>query len=212
MAGHSSIVNKRERANTVRPQTEFVEISLNPMHDPTTKSESKEDEGTHESWEELAQKYENLETRVAEQLENTEENERDAPPRIKVLTKPTKEEWERHQTPHTPYVVWCPHCAVARNVRRNHPARGRKVRLAFDTEKGDGLTKVSMDYMYMYDRIGKHRDIQHNPPYFVVIEHRHGRCWAHQVPNKGVNDGAYWVPKKIIQDLGNSGFGKHGYY
>ena len=65
-----------------------------------------------------------------------------------------------------------------------------------------------MDYMYLHGRVGKYREVQHNPPYLVVIEHRHGRCWAHQVPNKGVNEGAYWVPKRVLQDLENNGFGK----
>ena len=42
----------------------------------------------------------------------------------------------------------------------------------------------------------------------VIIEHKHGRCWSHQVPNKGVNEGAHWVPKRIVQDLENNGLGE----
>ena len=62
--------------------------------------------------------------------------------------------------------------------------------------------------MYLHERLGKYKDVQHNPPYLVVVEHRHGRCWAHQVPNKGVNEEAYWVPKRVLQDLENNGMGK----
>ena len=77
-----------------------------------------------------------------------------------------------------------------------------------DTESGEGPVKVSMDYMYLHERIGKYIDIQHNPPYLIVVEHKHGRCWAHQVPNKGVNDGAHWVLKRDLMDLENNGMGK----
>ena len=147
MAGHSSIVNKRERASTVRPHTEFVERSLNPMHDHAVESDAKEDQGMKDSWEELAQKFEELETKVAEQFEDAGVEGREAPPMIRAPTKPTREEWERHQTTHTPFASWCPHCMAARNVRRNHPKRGRKVRLVPDIEEGNGPTKVSMDYM-----------------------------------------------------------------
>ena len=56
--------------------------------------------------------------------------------------------------------------------------------------------------------MGKYKDIQHNPPYLVVIEHTYGRCWAHQKPNKGVNGEAHWVPKRILQDLENIGLGQ----
>lgn len=97
---------------------------------------------------------------------------------------------------------------AARNARRQHPSRGRKAKLVPDTEKGDGPTKVSMDYMYLHERAGKFNEIQNDPPYLIIIEHKFGRCWLHQVPNKGVNDGAHWVPKRVLQDLENSGLGK----
>ena len=59
--------------------------------------------------------------------------------------------------------------------------------------------------MYLHERIGKDKEVKHNPPHLIVIEHRHGRCWAYQVPNKGVHDRASWLPKRIIQDLDNNG-------
>ena len=39
----------------------------------------------------------------------------------------------------------------------------------------------------------------------IMIEHRRGRCWAYQVPNKGVPDEAHWLPEKMVQDLDNIG-------
>ena len=38
-----------------------------------------------------------------------------------------------------------------------------------------------------------------------MIEHIHGRIWAHRVPNKGVNGKAEWVPRRVLQDLDNNG-------
>ena len=38
-----------------------------------------------------------------------------------------------------------------------------------------------------------------------MIEYRHGRCWAYLVSNKGVNDKANWLPRRMVQDLDNSG-------
>ena len=209
MAGHPSIVQGTE-GNTVRPKTEFAEKYHNPMHDHHNENNIEDDveNGKDENdWETMAKKFEELETKLTEQFEGHDGAGRGDPPMIKAPTKPTKEEWERHQTTHTPYASWCKHCVAARNVRRSHPAKGRKGKIVPDVEKGDGPTKVSLDYMYLHDRVGRYRDVQHNPPYLVVIEHKHGRCWAHQVPNKGVNDGAHWVPKRILQDLDNNGLG-----
>ena len=69
----------------------------------------------------------------------------------------------------------------------------------------DGPIKVSIDYMYLSERTGKNQEPNHNPPYLIMIEHRHGRCWAYQVPNKGVNDKANWLPRRMVQDLDNNG-------
>ena len=40
----------------------------------------------------------------------------------------------------------------------------------------------------------------------VAIEHKHGRCWAYQVQNKGAHGAAHWLPKRMTQDWENSGF------
>ena len=73
-----------------------------------------------------------------------------------------------------------------------------------DIESGNGPIKVSIDYMYLHERRGKYKDTSNNPPHMVMIEHRHGRCWAHRVPNKGVMDEAYWLLERMIEDLDNS--------
>lgn len=69
----------------------------------------------------------------------------------------------------------------------------------------EGPVNVSMDYMYAYERTGKNKETKHNPPHLIVIEHEHGRCWAHRTPNKGAHDRAHWSPRRIVQDLDNNG-------
>ena len=105
MAGDPSIIHRKERAISVRPQDEFAKVNLNPVHAKSNAEEGKiadkGDEGQIE-WDAMAKKYEELETRMAEQFEKDQGNKEDGPPIIKVPDKPTKEQWERHQTIHTP--------------------------------------------------------------------------------------------------------------
>lgn len=74
-----------------------------------------------------------------------------------------------------------------------------------DTQIGNGPAKISIDYMYLHERSGKNRETVRNPPHMVMIEHKHGRCWAYRVPNKGVLEEAYWLPERMVQDVDNSG-------
>ena len=75
-----------------------------------------------------------------------------------------------------------------------------------DVEKGvEGPIKASIDHMYLHERTERFHEARHNPPYLVMTEHRHGRCWAYQVPNKGIHDKANWLPARIVQDLDNNG-------
>ena len=67
------------------------------------------------------------------------------------------------------------------------------------------MVKISMDYMYLHERVGKFRNVEINPPHRVMVDHNTGRVWAYRVPNKGVMDGAAWLLKRIIQDISNSG-------
>ena len=68
-----------------------------------------------------------------------------------------------------------------------------------------GPAKISMDYMYLYERRDKYKEEQWNPPHMIVSEHRFGRVWAYRVPNKGVHKNAGWFPRRILHDLDNAG-------
>ena len=125
---------------------------------------------------------------------------------MKAPPQPTRAEIEQHKSTHTPYASWCKHCVAARAIRRDHPTKGSGAAIVPDVGNNiEGPIKVSMDYMYLYERTNKNGESKHNPPHLIVIEHLHGRCWAHQVPNKGVHDKAHWLPRKVVQDLDNKG-------
>ena len=211
MAGTSTITSENQRAPTVRPSKEFANKDLYPMHDQPNEGGAEEvddKEDDQKQWTDVAKKIKELETKLAEHFDDDNGNNGQSPPIIKAPTNPTQEEWDIHQTTHTPFAVWCKHCVAARNARENHPKQGRKGRIVSDIENGEGPTKVSLDYMYLHERIGQHRDLQHNPSYLIIVEHKFGRCWAYQVPNKGVNDEAHWIPKRIVQYIENSGLGE----
>ena len=92
-------------------------------------------------------------------------------------------------------------------MRNNHQRVDIRAKFVPDTDKStEGPIKISMDYMYLHDRVGKDRDSKWNPPYLVVVEHRHGRIWAYQTLNKGPNDDASWLPARLIQDWDDCGF------
>ena len=210
MAGAVPMTNENKRNPTARPSKEFDEGDLYPLHDKPDEDGAEEVDDKKDDQQQLAdmvKKVEELETRLAEQFDDE----------WTPWTPTTNHKGSSESNPrgvgttsnntHTPFAARCRHCVAARDVRRNRPKQGRKGRLAPDTENGDGPTKVSLDYMYLHERIGKYRDLQHNPPYLVIIEHKIGRCWAYQVPSKGVNDEAYLVPKRVLQDIENSGLG-----
>ena len=95
---------------------------------------------------------------------------------------------------------------VARAVGDGHPSEGRKAHIVPDTDgKLVGLTKASMDYMYLHERSETGQDEKFNPPHLLMVEHKHGRVWADRVHKKGVNAGASWLPKRIVQDWDNNG-------
>ena len=102
------------------------------------------------------------------------------PPMINAPSKMTKEEWEKHQVSHTPYVPSCRHCVAARAVRYKHPRKRKHKHLVKDVDGShEGPTKVSMDYMYLNERAKGEDDVNNNPPDLIVVDHRFGRAWAH---------------------------------
>ena len=48
--------------------------------------------------------------------------------------------------------------------------------------------------------------MESNPPQLIMLDHTKGRVWAYSVPNKGVLEGAAWLPKRIAQDMSNGGY------
>ena len=77
-----------------------------------------EDEGGGEQddVERLDQKNQKLKDQVEEYFDDENGNAYRQPPIAKAPPQPTREELERHQTTHTPYVPWCRHCLAARAV------------------------------------------------------------------------------------------------
>ena len=58
----------------------------------------------------------------------------------------------------------------------------------------------------MHDRVGRHEETKWNPLYLVMVEHRHSRVWAYQVPNQGPNDDASWLPATMLQHWEDCGY------
>ena len=190
------MIVKTQRAQSVRPHNDK---SIQPLHG---KDGTYEDEGTEkveedgdvvpkEDWEQLNNKVEELTEKVAIHFEDKNRNDGRGPIIVKAPPQPTKEEVEQHQATHTPYAAWCKHCVKARAVRRQHPHKGRGAMIAPEVDSDtNGPIKVSLDYMYLHERAGNYRETIHNSPHLVMIEHRHGRCWAYEVPNTGVHEKA----------------------
>ena len=61
-----------------------------------------------------------------------------------------------------------------------------------DTESFDGQpTKISVEYMYVHERAGQHKEGTCNPPQIIMIDHKSGRVWSYRVPNKGFQKGPH---------------------
>ena len=113
------------------------------------------DTDTRPVWEKMEDKVEDLATRVIRHFEDQNDNTGWQPPMVKPPPQPTHEEWFRHQLIHTPYAPWCRHCNAARVVRNHHQCANKRARLVPDVDKdADGPVKISMDYMYLHDRVG----------------------------------------------------------
>ena len=211
---------RSERAITVRPKQTHDQELIAPIHEEVGELEgdNKDNENVVEaddaegmkeqqSWDQLQEHVEVLNVRVARHFEDKNEENQWKPPMVKSSPQPTKEEWLQHQLIHTPYAAWCKHCIAARAVRANHQCAKLRAKLVPDTDRSEiGPIKISLDYMYMHERVGQYTESRWNPPYLVVMEHRYGRVWAYQTPNKGPSDEASWVPEKLIQDWDNCGF------
>ena len=128
---------------------------------PEADKEGASEEDEADKWE---KHVEDLSRRVAQHFEDEHEKQAVSPPLIKAPQQPTREEWEQHQTTHTPYRSWCPHCAAARLVRRNHHKKGRAAHIVPDIDgNAKGPIKISIDYMYLHDRKSQSDEMSWNP-------------------------------------------------
>ena len=131
-------------------------------------------------WERMQEEVEDLNVRVARHFEDLNDNTDWAPPMVKFPLQPTKADWLSHQLAHTPYAPWCKHCIAARAVRDIHQRVDKRAKFVPDIDRStDGPIKISMDCMYLHERNWRNTDDKWNPPYLVVVEHRHGRVWAY---------------------------------
>ena len=204
----------KQRARTVRPSDDRVDHNIYPVegepgdqgdgdegHDGVAPEENKTE------LEEMAEKYEQLKQQVEMHFDIENQKEAVGAQMLKAPTKPTEEQWERHQATHTPFQPWCKHCQAARAVRRKHPSKARKATVVLDVERGiKGPVKISIDYMYLHERLGRYRNKECNPPQLIMVDHQSGRIWAYRTPNKGVLDEATWLPQRIVQDINNCGY------
>ena len=111
---------------------------------------------TRPVWEKMYDQVEDLNVRVARHFEDANDNTGWQPPMVNPPQQPTRQEWLRHQLTHTPYAKWCKHCNSARAVRQHHQNMKIRATLVPDIDGSkDGPIKISMDYMYMHERIGK---------------------------------------------------------
>ena len=103
-------------------------------------------------WEKLLDKAEDLQEKVVRHFEDKNDENGVKPSIIKSSQQFTADEWEKHQTIHTPYVSWCHHCNAARDVRREHQRTKPRANLLKDVDADQsGPMKISMEYMYLHD-------------------------------------------------------------
>lgn len=195
-------LKQKQPANILPIEGSLDASEINGMESEATE-EGADEQGEVDEWKE---RVEELSRRVAQHFEDEHERNAVSPPGVRAPSQPTQTEWEQHQATHTPYRAWCPHCAAARAVRRQHPKHGRIGHVVPDVDgHKDGPIKISIDYMYLHDGKRYEGDARHNLPYLVAIEHRHGRCWAYQVATKGAYGAAHWLPRRMVQDWDNNG-------
>ena len=199
MAG-GSIINGKKRVTAVRFNQCDTKKILAPVdeglgdHGEGVRDGPEERGGARDDWEELASKSGQLEKRVKEYLDDQQGTDAREPPIVRSPTRMTPEEWAKHQVIHTPYSSSCRHCVAARAVRYRHPKTRRHKYLVKDVDGSrEGPVKVSLDYMYLNERVKGDKDGNNNQPNLVMVEHRFGRIWAYRVPNKGVWGKVEWV-------------------
>ena len=139
MDGGSLIVQEK-RVTAVRPNKHEAKKILAPMdgglggHGMEAHDGHNEDEGAKSEWEELADKYNKLEEKVRDHLDDQQNEGIRGPPVVSALPRMSKDERERHQVTHTPYSPSCKHCVAARAVRHRHPMARKHKYLVRDVD------------------------------------------------------------------------------
>ena len=118
LAGES-LIRKRQRDIAVSPRKQAAEKTLAPVDDglgdldSEKKSDYEEVADVDTEWTKLADKYEELEDRVNEYLNENQSLGVRKPPIVIAPPKVTQEDWEKHQATHTH-----PTCRVASTVQQ----------------------------------------------------------------------------------------------
>ena len=154
------MINKKQRATAVRPKSRDNNGIIAPIDGDVGDSEAADCEKEVEAedeWGTLADKYEELERKVHDYFDEQQNLERREPPIVRAPQPMTREEWNKHQVTHTPYMASCKHCVAARAVRQKHPRKRKHMHLVKDVDGSQGgPVKISMDYMYL-DEKGQRR-------------------------------------------------------
>ena len=200
------IAQWKQRESSVRFRETKEANDLQPLQegesgDAKAEDLQREDEmwdgGDEERMKELSEKYQQFRDKCEEYFDDENGRSCKMPPVVEPPRTFTRVEYERHQITHTPFAPWCKHCIAARAVRRKHPSKGRRVSVVPVTESGQGPMKLFMDYMYLHERRSAQREAAENPLHMIMVDHKHGRCWAYRVPNNGVLENVCWLPERI---------------
>ena len=109
------IALEKQRASAVRPHVNETAKLLQPLNQE--KSGDFENGGNIEepeaTWdgegdpvEQMEEKYQELKNKMEEYFDDENGKNCKETPMVKSQSQPTKEEYERHQTTHTPYAAW----------------------------------------------------------------------------------------------------------
>ena len=102
------MIAQEKRVTAVRPNNHEAKKILAPMdgglgdHGMEAHDGHNEDGGAKSEWEELADKYNKLEEKVRDYLDDQQNGGTREPPVVSAPPRMSKDEWERHQVTHTP--------------------------------------------------------------------------------------------------------------
>ena len=101
------MINRKQRATAVRPKSQDDNGIIAPIDGDLGDSVAENDEEEKETegeWDTLADKYEELENKVHDYINEQHDMGKREPPIVRAPQPMTKEEWAKHQVTHTPYM------------------------------------------------------------------------------------------------------------